>query len=484
VANDRVEARRCGLPSARDPWYAIGVRRFPAILALCAVSAACGGETRLEADPREVKADGTSAATITFHDDHDDGSAIYFETDLGHFLDEDGYETQSLTRALSGGRATVSLYSGIRPGTATVTASNDFGDSATVAVRFVALRPSSRSLTFDCEAVNLGALREPVPDLAAACHVRMQDRDGAPVDPRGLEAGSFGFVAEAGQVRPEVVDDGYGNVYFLYTTQGGQTSPVDVTPINGEPSRAGDVGGTNNPRDGLVTIVAWVRGEEGFHDINSNGLYEPLLGETFTDSGEPFLDVDDDGEFDAGAGDLTIDLDGDGRYTPPNGTWDEDTVIWTTFKLLWSGAAHESAETSRVGLEGGGRELRAGETRRVEVVILDRNMNPIAATSENSVTIYPGCYACSLPSNYSFALSNTRGFDIDESGGVRGNLFEPPRFGLSITNTNSYEAPETFTISVTGDTTPGPMTATGDYPENVPISLADFEATLLGAPAE
>ncbi len=455
--------------------------RILAILLPWALLMGCSDDARLSADPNEIKADGTSSATITLHDDRADGSSIYFDTDLGHFLDEEGYETQSLTRSLSGGTASVELFSSIRPGTATVTATTDFGDSPTASVRFVPLRPSSRSLTFDCDSVNLGAFREPVPDLAVACHLRMQDRDGTPIDPRGLNSADFGFVAEAGLMSPEIFDDGYGNMYFLYRSQGGQTSPVDVDPVDGEPSRAGDVGGTRNPRDGLVTLVAWVRGEEGFHDINSNGMYEPSNGETFTDSGEPFLDVDDDGEFDPGAGDLTIDLDEDGRYTPPNGVWDEDTVIWTTFKLLWTGPPHESADTSRVELEGGGREIRAGDTRAIAVDLLDRNINPLAATDDNYINIYPGCYSCTVPSNYSFYLSNSRGFEIDADGRVRGNLFEPQRFSMTITNTNTYAETENFTISVTGEATPGPLTSDGGYPDNVPIALADFTATLLGS---
>lgn len=437
----------------------------------------CGEDERLTADPESIKADGTSSTTIEFRADLDDGSSVYFETDRGHFVDEDGYESQYATRSSSNGRAQVELFSGIQPGTATVTATTDYG-SATVTVEFTPLSPSGVSLSFDCDVVNIGALEEPVPDIAVPCHLRMQDRDGSVVDPRGLASGDYGFLVEAGQLTPELHDDGYGNIHFLYTAPGGQTAPADVEPIDGEPSRAGDTGGTRNPRDGLVTIVAWVRGEEGFNDINSSGAYESEQGETFIDMGEPFIDVDDDGEFNAGAGERYEDVNGDGRYTPGNGSWDEDTVIWTTFKLLWSGPMHESPDTSFIEIQGG-REIPQGQTREVVAYLRDRNMNPLAATDANSVTLTPGCYYCTYPSNYTFTMSNTRGFAIDDSGGIDGNLFEPPTFSITITNTNTYPDPEPFTVSLSGEVTPGPQTSDGYYPDNNPVSL-ELDATLLG----
>lgn len=454
------------------------IRTLPFLLALCY---GCSGDATLEADPPSIKADGASSTTLTFDADLSDGIEVYFETDRGHFLDESGYETQYLTRSIAGGSAEVQLFAGIYPGNVTVTAQAGSAQ-ATAIVEFTALRPSGNTLTFECDVVNLGALRQPVPDLAVPCHLRMQDRGGTPIDPRGLRSGDYGFVAEAGMVLPGIQDDGYGNVHFLYTATGGQTEPADVEPIDGEPSRSGDVGGTRNPRDGLVTIVAWVRGEEGFHDINSNGLFEPGSGETFTDVGEPFLDVDDDGEFDAGDGDTTIDLDGDGRYTPPNGSWDEDQVIWTTFKILWTGPVHESSSTSRMEIQGCDHEIRFGQRCEVVTLVLDRNINPVAAVSTDYVTVTPGCYSCSS-SDSTFYLTNTRGFGIDRQGQIEGNLFELPVLSMTLENINSYEESETFASSAAGQATPGPQTSDGGYPDPIPISLSGFEATLLGAPS-
>lgn len=463
--------------------YPIELMRFIACSLSLVALWGCGEDTYLDATDTQIKADGTSSTTITYHSDQDDGTSVYFQTDSGHFLDA-GYEVQTLTRSLAGGAVSVELYSSIYPGTATVLASTDYGGNASTTVEFVALRASGRALSFECDQVNIGALAQPVPDYAVHCHLSMQDRDGAVVDPRGLTPGEFGFSAEAGLIQPAVVDDGYGNVHFLYTARGGQNAPVDVTPIEGEPSRPGDTGGTRNPRDGLVTLVAWVRGEEGFHDINSNGLYEPSAGETFIDIGEPFVDVDDDGVFDPGSGDTYTDLDGDHRYTGPNGRWDEDAVIWATFKLLWTGTAHESSSTSRIEIQGGDRDIPSGATRMVTAALLDQNMNPVAALPENTITLYPGCSSCDYTTSYTFTMENTRGFGVDGSGQILGNLFEAPVYSLSITNTNTYEEPETFSITVTAWVTPAAWLSDGTVPSQQEFSLAALEARLLGQRAE
>jgi hypothetical protein len=444
-----------------------------------ALLAGCGDDARLVAEARRIKADGTSSTTLTFHADQPDGTAVYFETDHGHFLD-DGYEVETVTRSIASGQASIELYSSIYPGVATVLANTDMGDAASVTVEFVAMRPSGRVLSFECDAVNIGALVQPVPDHAVPCHLVMQDRDGASIDPRSLPPGDFGFIAEAGQIQPAVVDDGYGNVYFLYTARGGGSAPLDVEPIEQEPSRAGDTGGTRNPRDGLVTLVAWVRGEEGFHDINSNGLFEPSQGETFTDVGEPFVDVDDDGVFDPGSGDTYQDVDGNGRYTDANGTWDEDAVIWAAFKILWTGTVHQSSTTSRMELQGG-PELRSGATSDLAVYLLDQNINPLAATSDDSLTLsVDNSYALMVP--YTFTLSSTRGFEVDSHGRVTGH-FETPLFRASITNTNTYPDPATARFTASAYVTPAPMLSDGTTPYQTTVELSPYEVQLLGDPS-
>ena len=120
-----------------------------------------------------------------------------------------------------------------------------------------------------------------------------------------------------------------------------------------------------NPKDGWVTVLAAVQGEEGFTDtVTPNGQYD--VGEAFEDRGEPFVDRNDDGVYtepesytdlnqngiyDVGEpfsddnssgrydyGDvLALDPNHNGIWDGPNGVWDSDTLIWTTAKIVFSG---------------------------------------------------------------------------------------------------------------------------------------------------
>jgi hypothetical protein len=116
----------------------------------------------------------------------------------------------------------------------------------------------------------------------------------------------------------------------------GAPLPFDVEPFPWEHSLAHDFGcglRTANPRDGLVSVIALVQGEEGFVDADLDGQYDE--GEHWIDLGEPFLDVDDDGRWDPG--EWYLDLDENLAYSPPNGRWDADTVLWTQARVLYTG---------------------------------------------------------------------------------------------------------------------------------------------------
>jgi hypothetical protein len=51
------------------------------------------------------------------------------------------------------------------------------------------------------------------------------------------------------------------------------------------------------PSNGRVTVLAYTEGEEAFVDANGNNKYDP--GETFFDMGQPFLDSNESGTYDA-----------------------------------------------------------------------------------------------------------------------------------------------------------------------------------------
>jgi len=90
---------------------------------------------------------------------------------------------------------------------------------------------------------------------------------------------------------------------------------------------------TNNPRDGLVTMIAVTSGEEGFTDANNNGQWDQ--GEDFDDLTEPFVDSNDNGTWDPD--EKFIDINGNRTWDGKNGQWDSNTLIWVQERLLWTG---------------------------------------------------------------------------------------------------------------------------------------------------
>ena len=174
--------------------------------------------------------------------------------------------------------------------------------------------------------------------MTVPCTLKMADRFGVII---GVET-PVSFMSEAGAISPVAISPaspatpdtlghavGYLEVY-------GSPLPTDVPPMPGEISAIGDFGcgpRTVNPRDGYVTVIAWVKGEEGFADLNRNGRYD--AGEPFVDQGEPYVDANDNGKWDPG--EWYLDVNGDGAYTGPNGKWDADTVIWTQTRVVYTG---------------------------------------------------------------------------------------------------------------------------------------------------
>jgi len=170
------------------------------------------------------------------------------------------------------------------------------------------------------------------------CTLKLADRLGVII---GKET-AVSFMSEAGAISPVATSPAFpASPETLGHATGylevfGAPLPPDVAPFAGELSLAADIGcgpRTANPRDGYVTVIAWVRGEEGFVDANQNGIYD--AGEPFVDEGEPYVDANDSGGWDPG--EWLLDVNGDGRYTGPNGAWDADTVIWSQTRVVYTG---------------------------------------------------------------------------------------------------------------------------------------------------
>ncbi|MCX7943987.1 MAG: hypothetical protein N2746_05700 [Deltaproteobacteria bacterium] len=332
------------------------------------------------ANPPEIPADGISSTKITAYLEYDDrtapdGTIVNFLTTDGSF-ESDVVKKESQASTI-GGYATLNLYSSTTPGEVTVTASfttpNGKTLSASVRVKFIEFAGANhRFMNFSCSARNIGALdtagiTEPI---SVRCDLEVKNAKGVQIlrpQPRFItEAGSVAIVTPDSNTEPE---------YYIYKASG--NPPVDVDPLPGEPSvNNPEISGIiNNPRDGLATICAIVKGEEGFDDSNNNGKYDK--GESFDDIAEPFVDANDNGEYDEG--EKFIDTNSNSKFDGPNGKYDNETDIWKCFKILWSGAPYIGAEFSNITPTG--KVLPAGASQIFTLTLVDRNLNPIAFDS-------------------------------------------------------------------------------------------------------
>jgi hypothetical protein len=138
----------------------------------------------------------------------------------------------------------------------------------------------------------------------------------------------------------------------------GAKLPADVTPFLNEQSHTLAIDActshvTRNPRDGLVTIIASVRGEEGFVDANGNGEFD--AGEPFIDMAEPFVDYDDNGLREPN--EPFVDSNSNNVWDGPNGVWDSDTSVWAQTRIVYTDYSFAAFSG---GLEAGSRFFLSG----------------------------------------------------------------------------------------------------------------------------
>ncbi|MFZ5442977.1 MAG: Ig-like domain-containing protein [Myxococcota bacterium] len=315
----------------------------------------------------------------------------------------------------SQGNVDAVVTSGDSIGSFTVTATVYPGiavTSPTVGVR--GAKPASRGFQFQCARVNLAAYVAPTPPLSISdvCSFILVDRNSNPVGTGTTvqflaEAGSIPNSAAAAAYNPTMsANEGRGSVTF---STNGAFPAADVSPFAALPSQFPfpriderqrmDGSLIRNPRDGLVTIVAYTDGEEWFTDSNSNGVRD--ANEQFIDQGEPLVDVNDDDVWNPGEN--YIDVDGNGAWTGPNGQWDSSTKIWTKTFVLYTGVGSISS------LVPSGFALNTGGMTSIDVFMGDLNLNRLEAGTVASVS-RTGSMAGMA------SLANTSGLALDDYG--------------------------------------------------------------------
>jgi len=208
----------------------------------------------------------------------------------------------------------------------------------------------------------------------------------------------------------------------------------NVLPDLQEPRRNDPVRGNlfqNNPRDNLVTMIAMTTGEEGFIDENNNGTYDPP--EPFLDLPEPFVDSNDNGTWDPD--ERWVDADGNGSWTPKNGTFDRQTLIWTSERILWTGLPHPADYVDTVSptakqIPNGIVSVPRLGTTSTTLIISDPWFNSLAQNSGGDGCKFPSDIAMKVsgakagaPNNYtnswegealSYVSPNIRTYDVTD----------------------------------------------------------------------
>ncbi len=290
------------------------------------------------------------------------------------------------------GIAAAVVQSGFAVGTFTVTATVSSVSATSPSIGVRGAKPSNNGISISCNRINLAAYLSPAPPLVLtnACTVTLLDRLGNYVGvPQTLS-----LFTEAGSVPANVTTAGFasgpsteGRGAFTFSTSG-IFPPDDVAPLAAsatqypialvqEPSWA-DGAITRNPRDGLVTILALVTGEEHFYDDNQNGTWD--TGERFIDQGEPLLDRNDNNVWDPG--EYYEDKNGNNAWDPPNGVWDRDAAVWTVVHLLYT----DVSRPSRAVFSPPTFDVAKGATALIYVYMPDLNLNRIESGASLAFT--------------------------------------------------------------------------------------------------
>jgi hypothetical protein len=434
---------------------------------LGACDALKGPEITLSADKTTIASGGFDYAEITatlrVGGALKVGGEMSFVTESGSFsaTDEDMQEITAATD--STGKAVVKLYSPRAQGQTQVTVSYDdetTGETATERLNFTFGPPQAGDLPvagqfhLTCLYLNVGAFRQPKPDIIVPCQIDAQTIGGNAVPVEGM---NLFFLAEAGVL--EAIPDAWsGETTVRYRALGGHTRPLDVDPVGGEPSRTGQFGETMNPRDGLVSLLAIVRGSESFIDLNANGVRED--NEPYEDLGEPFLDVDDDGVYTPGV-DEFFDTNNDGEWTPANGQYDVDTFISAQTKIVWTGPIDDADGTAaRIETVPASRVLGNGGSLTLAVYLLDKNLNPLVAFGENDDSLeFTVTGNVNVLPQATIGLGNKIGMTFSDEGEVLTFEESVGRVAVTVADYDpayTSEEPEDWSIYVSFYVTVGP----------------------------
>jgi hypothetical protein len=260
---------------------------------------------------------------------------------------------------------------------------------------------------------------------------------------------AIGVMVESGCPVNRVSD--YNSDDFIFALSP-SCDPKDVEPLPGEPSHM-EQGIIHNPRDGLLSMVFYIDGEEGYDDSNGNGQYDP--GEPFfgKDLAEPYVDANDNKQFDIG--EPYLDVDGNGEWSDANGRWDAETKIWTTVRILFTGRPHESIDTTR--FEPSGINIESGGSQTLTLYLMDIKHNPLAVNEGASDRIsFTKDGGANISSTTPVSLIKTMGIGFTVDGNIIVDTFNEDRdYQVTLEDADPGSA-DSITLHTQVDWTPAP----------------------------
>ena len=333
------------------------------------------------------------------------------------------------------GQVSVTLQSGVRAGTAALTASIQLPDNSQIST--VARVIIAAGLP-DAKHFSLSALPLNLPGYSyfgenSEIRAYLADRYSNPV-PEGTP---IFFESEAGAMAlSNVRTDALGQATATHVTQ--QPLPDTISISTG--------------LEGVSKILAWTAGSESFVDYNGNGTYDS--GEPFDDIGEPFIDANDNGSYDEALSVLTeeryVDVNGNGKYDPPNGAWDGQTYIWADIDILWSGIDQADIQFSLTAadptdMDCSNLKIPYGGACTFNLSVTDQNKNPLMGGT--TISLINTWNQLDDPSDTDYVLSEA-GFTVPDT---------------------TYPGPNRTTFSFTIS---NPKTTAGDYPTDFQIKVS------------
>lgn len=399
------------------------------------------------------------------------------------------------TRALTDfeGCADTEIKAGDQAGTVEVRANLEFGENAssctTGPLSIRGGRPSAADFVLHCDAENLGSLvdtrgTEVRSTCEIPCYVYAADRFGNSLPDRtnndqnqsqqtSISELSVFFATEQGIISSPGLDVGGQFIETAWIPRGDIPTDVLVDSANGESNGPGTgIGAETNPRDGLVTLIAYTTGEEQFFDENGNGIYDE--GERFVDLPEPFIDLNDNNTYDPELGERYFEVNtsvnpADGVWSAGNGVWDDVTTIWTQTHVLLTGS-HYRSEADPVGLHGffgPGGQLRSPQitvpAAGSSLVFRPTDVNGNTTSPATSFAVETSCERLAISETVSTSdrfghFEVAQGYDYLDAGGNSVDFTDPWIFSrprISIDHDPVADFIQTFALGLTA--TPGPL---------------------------